>query len=92
MPAGEWDEALWRAFRGRSLNEDLLMHRFVLEEEATRRRMVMAMASKRYGRMWMSPPASQLSLLSLANEEDNIAEEVGEGSSSSLRCKEDQHL
>jgi hypothetical protein len=54
--------------------------------------MVMAMASKRYGRMWMSPPASQLSLLSLANEEDNIAEEVGEGSSSSLRCKEDQHL
>jgi hypothetical protein len=42
--------------------------------------------------MWMPPPASQLNLLSLANEEDNIAEEVGEGSSSSLRCREDQPL
>jgi hypothetical protein len=47
MPAGEWGKALWRAFRGRSLNEDLLMQRFVLEEVATRRRMVMAVAAKR---------------------------------------------
>jgi hypothetical protein len=93
IPAGEWGEAPWSAFRGRSLNEDLLMQRFVLEEEATRRRMVMAVAAKRYGRMWMPPPASRLSLMSLANEDDNISEEdVREGSSSFLRCREDQPL
>ncbi|XP_062217765.1 uncharacterized protein LOC133917984 [Phragmites australis] len=83
MLAGEWaGEWSFSTFRGRSLNEDLLMRRFVLAEEATRRRVQMEVAAKRYGRWWLPPGPSRLSEMSLAD--DDVAEdEAAESGSSS---------
>lgn len=95
LPAGEWGEAPWAFFRGRTVNEDLLMRRFVVEEEATRWRSVKEVAAKRFDRMWIPPPASRLSTMSLAGYDDNaIAEEEagGESGSPSFRFSEDHRL
>lgn len=66
---GESDDYWTFAFRGTSsLTDEMLMRRFVLEEDAMRRRMEMRQAA---GGSWLPPGPSRLSQMSLADDDDN---------------------
>jgi len=66
---GESEDYWTFAFRGRSsLTDEMLMRRFVLEEDAMRRRMEMRQAA---GLCWFPPGPSRLSQMSLADDDDN---------------------
>ena len=75
MPAGEWEN--WRCiFVG--MPDDVLMRRFVLEEEyAAHRRMQMQEAAKMSGRCWFPPGPSRLCEMSLADDDVSEDDEAG---------------
>lgn len=89
----ESDDYWTFAFRGRrSLDNDVLMRRFVLEEDAMRRRIEMRVAAG-YGLCWFPPGPSRLSQMSMADDDDNHNEdEAGENSWTSPHCSEAQSL
>ncbi|XP_062185078.1 uncharacterized protein LOC133888748 [Phragmites australis] len=77
-PAGRADEGARRVFRGKSLTDDILMRRFVVDEGATRRRNEMEVISRRHAaaakRRRLGP--SPLRRMSLAESESEAEEEA----------------